>query len=281
MADPIDIDPTRDDTGAAEGGATGGGDDDAQDFNLPGGPTDSPEEQRRKWYQRGARPKDPYKYERVPRDDKEMTEFPAEKSGLLSTSKDTEETSFIEGTPSGRIMTAAEILATREVEQDFPFMNLNRVEVRYAPKGRGTGSIIEVKMRNKTKWYPLLTKTRGEDEKTFNENLPEEIQSALDPYRGIQIKDAEIQQKAQEREELNKTIAENRKIADDENEQSSVRSRAREKVAEDTEREAQLGQEQNQLEQEREQIEERLPLWEKISSKNTASPLQPLLMLLA
>ena len=30
MADPIDIDPTRDDTFAAEGGATRGGDDDTQ-----------------------------------------------------------------------------------------------------------------------------------------------------------------------------------------------------------------------------------------------------------
>ena len=56
MADIPDYDPTKDDTGAA-GGARGG-DDDTQDYNLPGGPTDSPEEQRRKWYQRGARPKD-------------------------------------------------------------------------------------------------------------------------------------------------------------------------------------------------------------------------------
>ena len=53
MADPIDIDPTRDDEGAAKGGATGGGDDDAQDWSLPGGPTDSPEEQRRRWYPTG------------------------------------------------------------------------------------------------------------------------------------------------------------------------------------------------------------------------------------
>ena len=64
MADPIDIDPTRDDTFAAEGGATRGGDDDTQD---------------------------------------------------------TEEPSSIEGTPSGRIM------AAREVEQDFPYMDRNTV----------------------------------------------------------------------------------------------------------------------------------------------------------
>ena len=44
MADIPEYDPTRDDMGAAEGGATGGADDDTQDFNLPGRPTDSPEE---------------------------------------------------------------------------------------------------------------------------------------------------------------------------------------------------------------------------------------------
>ena len=69
------------------------------------------------------------------------------------------------------IMTAAEQMATREVEQDFPFMDTDRVEVRYSTTGRGTGGITEVKMRNKTKWYPLLTKTRGDDEKTFNTKL--------------------------------------------------------------------------------------------------------------
>ena len=52
MADIPEYDPTRDDMGAAEGGATGGADDDTQDFNLPGRPTDSPEEQRRRWWQK-------------------------------------------------------------------------------------------------------------------------------------------------------------------------------------------------------------------------------------
>ena len=194
MADIPECDPTRDDTGAAEGGAAGGGDDDAHDYNLPGRPTDSLEEQSRKWYQRGARPKTKGPYEQLPHDDKDtpMSTFPKERNGLPSTSKDTEETSFIEGTPSGRIMTAAEEMATREVEQDFPFMDHNRVEVRYSTTGRGTGALTEIKMRNKTKWYPLLTKSKGDDEKTFNTNIPKEIQSALDPYTGIKIKDAEI-----------------------------------------------------------------------------------------
>ena len=160
MADIPEYDPTND-KGAGRG-ATGGGDGNPQDYNLPGGPTDSPEEQRRRWWQKGARPKDPYGYKPLPHDDEgtPMSTFPKEKSGLPSTSKDAEETSFIEGTPSGRIMTAAEQMAMREVEQDFPYMDNNRVEVRYNSTGRGTGAIIEVKMRNKTKWYALYTKSK-------------------------------------------------------------------------------------------------------------------------
>ena len=97
MADIPEYDPTKDDTGAA-GGASGGGDDDAQDWNLLGGPTDSPEEQRRRWYQRGAMPKDPYRYERLPHDDEDipMSELPKEKSGLPKQKGDAE-TSFTEG----------------------------------------------------------------------------------------------------------------------------------------------------------------------------------------
>ena len=117
MADIPEYDPTKDDTGAA-GGARGGGDKNPQDYNLPGGPTVSPEEQRRRWWQKGARPKDPYAYKPLPHDDEgtPMSTFPKENSGLPSNSKDAEETSFIEGTPSGRITTAAEQMATRKVE---------------------------------------------------------------------------------------------------------------------------------------------------------------------
>ena len=59
-------------------------------------------------------------------------------------------------------------------------MDLDRVEVRYNETGRGRGAIIEIKMRNKTKWYPLYTKSKGDTEKTFNANLPKEIQTALE-----------------------------------------------------------------------------------------------------
>ena len=73
-----------------------------------------------------------------------------------------------------------------------------------------------------------------------------------------------IQQKAQEREELKKTIEEDRRIVDDKNEKPSVRDRAREKVSENTERENQLEWEQNQPVRERERIAERLFLRERL-----------------
>ena len=259
MADIPGYDPTKDDTGAA-GSARGGGDDDAQDWNLPGGPTDFPEEQRRRW-PGGARRKNPYAYKPLPHDDEgtPMSTFPKEKSGFPSTSKDTAETSFI-GTPSGRIMTSAEQMATREVEKDFSFMNLDRVEVRYNETGRGTGAIIEIKMRNKTKWYPFYTKSKGDTEKTFNTNLPKEIQAALDPYEGIRAEDARIQQMDQELEDLVKFIEEDKKVAEDEIERDDVRARGREKIKDNLERKAQVEQEGERAVQEREQIVERLPL---------------------
>ena len=88
-------DPTGDDMGAA-GGATRGGDENPQDSNFPGRPTDSPEEQRRDWQKEGARPKNPWEYQPIPHDDKDdipMSEFPEEKSGLPK-QKGSAETSF-------------------------------------------------------------------------------------------------------------------------------------------------------------------------------------------
>ena len=89
MADIPEYDPTKDDTGAA-GGARGGGDDDTQDWSLPGGPTEAPDERRRRW-PGGARSKIKGPYEQLPQHDKDipMSTFPKEKSGLPSTSKGT------------------------------------------------------------------------------------------------------------------------------------------------------------------------------------------------
>ena len=84
----------------AAGGARGGDDENPQDYNVPP-PTEAPDEQRRRWEKEGARPKDPYRNEKIPQHDKDdipmSTKLPDEKSGLPSTSKGTAEPSFIQG----------------------------------------------------------------------------------------------------------------------------------------------------------------------------------------
>ena len=123
MADIPDIDPTKDDTGAA-GGAREGGDDDAQDWNLPGGPTEAPDERRRRW-PGGARPKTKGPYEQLPQHEKDipMTRFPKEQIGLPSTLKGTAETSFIEGMPEGRVRDADSLkikLVHQRIQEQYP-----------------------------------------------------------------------------------------------------------------------------------------------------------------
>ena len=276
MADIPNYDPTRDDEGAA-GGARGGGDDDTQDYNLPGGPTDSPDEQRRRWWQKGARPKDPRAYQRLPHDDKDipMSEFPKEKSGLPK-QRGSAETSFTDSEGNLDYAAAREFLAneisnkdniaTGEVENDFPNLDKDQLDVRYkviTRQGTRVRAILEVKMKHKEKWYPLYTKKRGDTEKTFNNRLPKEIQSALDPLKGIREEDARIQQMDQYLKDLAKLIEEDKKVAEDENERDDVRARGREKIKDNLERKAQDEQEREQAVREREQIVESLPLRER------------------
>ena len=148
MSDIPDIDPTKPEDQGAAGGATGGGDENPQDYNLPGGPSDPADPAAKqkvsgkKYGKKGAKPKDPYAYQKLSQHDKDdipMNKLPDKKNGLPSTSKDTEETSFIEGGPSGLVLTTAEKLATMEVEQDFPLMDHNKVEVRYRARESGGG----------------------------------------------------------------------------------------------------------------------------------------------
>ena len=207
---------------------------------------------------------------KVPQDDKglPMSKLPKEKSGLPK-QKGIAETSFMKG-QSGRVFTAAENLATMEAEQHFHIMDHSKVEVRHKSVERGgLGKNYEVKMKDKAIWYNLFAQKKDANgEPILSNSLTKEIKTVLGPFKTktelMEQKYQEIQQKAQEREEVKKTIEENRRIADDKNEQSSVRDRARQKVTEDTERDAQLEQEQNQLEQEREQLVEKLPLRERL-----------------
>ena len=77
------------------------------------------------------------------------------------------------------------------------------------------------------KAYPLFTKDKDTGEQRINPNLRKEIKSALGPEREILIA-----QKEKEIEELQESIREDEEIANNENEQPSVRERAREKIAE-------------------------------------------------
>ena len=95
----------------------------------------------------------------------ERTSIPQERGNLI------EETSF-GGDPTER-------LAWEEIKKDFEMADESKVKVRWKTAPKSGGAIIEVSMRAKDKWYPLLTKSRGDDSKTFNQSLPKEIQTAL------------------------------------------------------------------------------------------------------
>ena len=107
------------------------------------------------------------------------TRLPQEQQGPR-----TAETSFITGeTQDQRVRTMQENMAWREVSDEFPLTDRNKLDVQYkvAPRagGGGGGAIIAVKMSGKDKWYRLYTQSRGASGKSFNESLPKEIKNAL------------------------------------------------------------------------------------------------------
>ena len=97
---------------------------------------------------------------------------------------------------------------------------------------------------------PVYSKTTG----TINPNIDQTqyIKEQLGPHwiELIEVTDKEI-------EELGKALQEDTRVANDENEQPSVRERARKKITENTER-------RTQLEKERERIVEKVPLRERV-----------------
>ena len=92
--------------------------------------------------------------------------------------------------------------------------------------------------------YPLFTKDKDTGGQRLNPILPRQIKSALGTER-----DTLIVQKEKEIEELHKSIREDEEIVNNENEQPSVRERAREKIANKLEQ-------INALENERDEFEE-------------------------
>ena len=254
--------PEIPETKPEEQGAGGAEDDDENISEWKIVPPDPPKSE---WEKQSARPKYQYRYENLPQHDKDnipMSTFPPEKKGLPNP-KCTAESSFIEGETSGRVITANSMnidLAHQKIEQEYPQYgkagNLLTLEVEdrkvFVFGSRG-GRIRLFKADGRT-LNPQLLKLKN-------------VQETLGPTR-TEI----IQQKDQEIEEFNKTIEEETRVADDENEDPVVRDRARERRTEHIERErpACTG--------ERVACEEATPSGavERSLQKNTASPLQPL-----
>ena len=159
------------------------------------------------------------------------------------------ETSFIEGSPRSRVLTS-NAKAWDSVTGIYPEANAIELEATYSKTGK-----LQVKMFGQgKKAYPLFTKDKDTGEQRINPNLTKEIKSSLGPEREILIA-----QKEKEIEELQESIREDEEIANNENEQPSVRERAREKIAEKREQ-------IDALENEREELEERLLLREKVKN---------------
>ena len=132
------------------------------------------------------------------------------------------ETSFIEGSPLSRVLTS-NAKAWDSLTGIYPEANAIELEAFYSKTGK-----LQVKMFGQGKRaYPLFTKDKDTGEQRINPNLTKEIKSALGPEREILIA-----QREKEIEELQESIREDEEIADNENEQPSIRERAREKIAE-------------------------------------------------
>ena len=148
-----------------------------------------------------------------------MTTMNGEKEKEPSTA----ETSFIEGSPLSRVLTSNE-KAWETLTREFPDAKATELEATYSK----TGKLQVKKFGFGKRAYPLFTVGRGGGgEQRLNPILPKEIKSALGTEREILIV-----QKEKEIEELHKSIREDEEIENNENEQPSVRERAREKIAE-------------------------------------------------
>ena len=122
------------------------------------------------------------------------TSLPQERGNLIN------ETSF-GGEPTER-------LAWAEIKKEFEMADESKIKLRYKTASRSGGAIIEVSMREKDKWYLLLTKRRGADSKSFNESLPKEIQKALGKSLDEQFNDTNtaLKEKQNELDEKQKQL---------------------------------------------------------------------------
>ena len=126
----------------------------------------------------------------------------------------TEETSF-GGELTGR-------MAWEEIKGEFEMADESKLKARWKTAPKSSGAIIEVSMKTKDKWYPLLTKSRGAVAKSFNESLPKEIQTALgksldgqfdDTNTALKEKQNELDEKQkQQQEQEEQRAAESQKL---------------------------------------------------------------------
>ena len=161
----------------------------------------------------------------------------------------TTETSFIEGSPISRVITA-NAKAWESLTRMFPDAKATELEATYSK----TGKLQVKKVGFGKRAYPLFTVERGGGGQRLNPTLPRQIKSALGQEREILValKEKEI-------EELQESIREDEEIANNENVELSIRERAREKIAEKLEQ-------IDAIENEREELEERLSLREKVNN---------------
>ena len=125
----------------------------------------------------------------------------------------TEETSF-----GGEL---TERFAWQEIRDVFEMADESKLKARWKTAPRSGGAILEVSMKTKDKWYPLLTKSRGDVAKSFNESLPKEIQTALgksinelfeDTNTALQEKQNELDEKQKQLEQDEQRAAESQKL---------------------------------------------------------------------
>ena len=149
----------------------------------------------------------------------------------------TDETSFIERSPLSRVLTS-NAKAWETITREFPDAKATELEATYSKTGK-----LQVKMFGQgKKAYPLFTKDKDTGGQRLNPILPRQIKSALGTER-----ENLIVQKEKEIEELQESIREDEEIANNENEQPSVRERAREKIAEKIEQIDALENERDEL----------------------------------
>ena len=77
------------------------------------------------------------------------------------------------------ISTTQDAMAKSELENIFPNMSRTELEFKYEKAPKSGGAVIKVKYHTSDTWYSLYTKSKGNEEKTFNTNLPQRISQAL------------------------------------------------------------------------------------------------------